>query len=214
MKKLIDSVGVDNLVSIIGFCVTIIVVFLTSYLTTKSNQKKMVSESFKREGIKIQERLLEFWSGILCYDIEQCYSYYKKNAKLSNNITNLEIIKLLHKDGIMYSSSSTIKAIGTYQQYSYKIAHRENKDYDDSSNIFGVMESLIVPLRVLKRMKYDFTGEKVSELDLLRVKLNDWDFSKALVSYLIIIYYYFKERFFVFILVVLILSFLIINILL
>lgn len=173
----------------------------------------MISESFKHEGVKIQERLLEFWSGILCYDIKQCYSYYKKNAKLNSNITDFEIIKLLHKDGIMYSSGSTIKAIGTYQQYLYKNSHKENKDSSDSPNLFIVMESLIVPLRVLKRMKYDFTGEKVSELDLLRVKLNDWSFPKALVSYLIITYYYFKEHFFAFLFIVFMVLFYLISIL-
>lgn len=202
MKKLIDSIGIDNLISIIGFCVTIIVVFLTSFLTSKSNQKRMVSETFKNEGIKVQERLLEFWSNLLCGTLDDGYLCYTNKSEAYGKLKKEDIVNMVQKEGIMYSSKSTIKAIATYQQYTYKSLKNAEEKKSKKGNVFKTMETLIVPLRVLKRMKYDFTGEKVSEVDLLRIRLNDWNVFKWVISYYYIIYYYIKERIVFFILII------------
>lgn len=188
-KKMVEN---QNTISIIGFFVTIIVAFITSFLTTKSNQKKMTSEYFKKEGIKIQERLLEFWSGLLFFDLDTNIKNYINIAKLNKQLESTEVIKIIQKESIQYSSKSTIKAIGTYQQYSYKNKKKRKLLLNENGDIRSV-QNLIVPLRVTKRMKYDFTGERLSELDLIRIRINDLNFKK-IVKYFII-YYYLKENF-------------------
>lgn len=186
LKKIIEN---DNAISVIGFFITIIVAFITSFLTTKSNQKKTISEYFKKEGIKIQERLLEFWSGLLVFDFDTNIDNYKKSAKLNKNLIGPDVVKSIQKDSILYSSKSTIKAIGTYQQYAYK-----NNQITDKSSDIKIIQSIIVPLRVAKRMKYDFTGEKLSELDLIKIRINDLNIKKIILAYYFIIYYYLKEN--------------------
>lgn len=186
LKKIIEN---DNAIRVIGFFITIIVAFITSFLTTKSNQKKMTSEYFKKEGIKIQERLLEFWSGLLVFDFDTNIDNYKKSAKLNKNLIGYDVLKIIQKDSILYSSKSTIKAIGTYQQYVYK-----NKQIIDKNSDIKTIQSIIVPLRVAKRMKYDFTGEKLSELDLIKIRINDLNIKKIILAYCFIFYYYLKEN--------------------
>ena len=186
LKKIIEN---DNAISVIGFFITIIVAFITSFLKTKSNQKKTISEYFKKEGIKIQERLLEFWSGLLVFDFDTNIDNYKKSAKLNKNLIGPDVVKSIQKDSILYSSKSTIKAIGTYQQYAYK-----NNQITDKSSDIKIIQSIIVPLRVAKRMKYDFTGEKLSELDLIKIRINDLNIKKIILAYYFIIYYYLKEN--------------------
>ena len=183
-KKMVEN---QNTISIIGFFVTIIVAFITSFLTTKSNQKKMTSEYFKKEGIKIQERLLEFWSGLLFFDLDTNIKNYINIAKLNKQLESTEVIKIIQKESIQYSSKSTIKAIGTYQQYSYKNKKKRKLLLNENGDIRSV-QNLIVPLRVTKRMKYDFTGERLSELDLIRIRINDLNFKKIiLVKYFLYI---------------------------
>lgn len=190
-KKMVEN---QNTISIIGFFVTIIVAFITSFLTTKSNQKKMTSEYFKKEGIKIQERLLEFWSGLLFFDLDTNIKNYINIAKLNKQLESTEVIKIIQKESIQYSSKSTIKAIGTYQQYSYKNKKKRKLLLNENGDIRSV-QNLIVPLRVTKRMKYDFTGERLSELDLIRIRINDLNFKKIILVKYFIIYYYLKENF-------------------
>lgn len=191
LKNIIDN---DNAISVIGFFITIIVAFITSFLTTKSNQKKTTSEYFKKEGIKIQERLLEFWSGLLVFDFETNIKNYINSAKLSKNLNNQEIVKIVQKESILYSSKSTIKAIGTYQQYSYKNKRKGKSLINEKSDI-RLVQSMIVALRVTKRMKYDFTGERLSELDFIKIRINDLNFKKIFLARYFIIYYYIKEQF-------------------
>ena len=197
LKNIIDN---DNAISVIGFFITIIVAFITSFLTTKSNQKKTTSEYFKKEGIKIQERLLEFWSGLLVFDFDTNIANYKQVAKLNKNLIGSDVVKNIQKDSILYSSKSTIKAIGTYQQFVYK----NNQTTDKCSDI-KTIQSIIVPLRVTKRMKYDFTGEKLSELDFIKIRINDLNIKKIILAYYFIFYYYLKENIIKIILIVIIL---------
>lgn len=205
LKNIIDN---DNAISVIGFFITIIVAFITSFLTTKSNQKKTTSEYFKKEGIKIQERLLEFWSGLLVFDFDTNIANYKQVAKLNKNLIGSDVVKNIQKDSILYSSKSTIKAIGTYQQFVYK----NNQTTDKCSDI-KTIQSIIVPLRVTKRMKYDFTGEKLSELDFIKIRINDLNIKKIILAYYFIFYYYLKENIIKIILIVIILviSFILLN---
>lgn len=77
----------------------------------------------------------------------------------------------------MYSSESTIKALATYQQYIFKNDNRNSNSKKDQ------MEMLIKTTRVATKLKYDFTGEKVNTIDLLKIKLNDLNIKAILWGY-------------------------------
>lgn len=178
IKKILES---DNLI-------TIILAFITSFLTVKNNQRKTASEFFKKEGIKVQERLLDFWTGLLMNDFETNVDNYIKQANLKGKYNTQDITKIILKESMLYSSKSTIKAIGAYQQYIFK-----NK-LEDKKSGFDETKTLVLPLRVTKRMKYDFTGERVSEIDFLKVRINDLNFKKILQARIYIIWLNIKEN--------------------
>lgn len=126
IKKIINSEN-SNYMTIIGFCVTIFIAFLTAYLTTKNNKKSTTTDYFKKEGITIQKRLLTFWSSLLIYDFDKLVDNYKKDSKLDKNLSQDYVIKKIHQESIIYSSKETNTAIATYQQFSYKKVVSDSK---------------------------------------------------------------------------------------
>ncbi len=189
----------DYLINIIGFIVSIFIAFLTAYFTSRGNEKKTTNEYFKKEGIKVQKRLLEFWTNQLFYDVSKCCEIYKEEANISKKVSNTEVINIIIKEASIYSSKETIKALGSYQQFNYNIHHKK-KD-----NKYYMVKTIITPLRITKRMKYDFTGEKLNILDILKVKLNDYDYKIAILFYIIEIEYFIKEHLFLFSLIIILL---------
>lgn len=177
IKKILES---DNLI-------TIILAFITSFLTVKNNQRKTASEFFKKEGIKVQERLLDFWTGLLMNDFETNVDNYIKQANLKGKYNTQDITKIILKESMLYSSKSTIKAIEAYQQYIFKNKLDKKSGFDET-------RTLVLSLRVTKRMKYDFTGERVSEIDFLKVRINDLNFKKILQARIYIIWLNIKEN--------------------
>lgn len=192
LKNVIEKIiSNTNITTIIGFIVTILVAFVTSFFTSKRNQKEIISNYFKKESIEVQKRLLDFWTNILMFDFNTALNSYADNAKLSKDISVEDLIKFMYKECVLYSSEATLKAIGTYQQYIYK----NNKiDKNSISNNDTIIKNLILPLMVTKRMKYDFTGEKISPIDLLRIKINDLDNKKIILARYYLIKYYIKEN--------------------
>lgn len=125
------------------------------------------------------------------FDFNTALNSYADNAKLSKDISVEDLIKFMYKECVLYSSKATLKAIGTYQQYIYK----NNKiDKNIISNNDTIIKNLILPLMVTKRMKYDFTGEKISPIDLLRIKIKDLDNKKIILARYYLIKYYIKEN--------------------
>ncbi len=183
-----------NLSTIIGFACTIFVSFITSFLTAKNNNKSITSDYFKREGINVQERILKFWSSLLLYDFDKCTEIYKKNNKLEKKIDDVEIIKQINHYAILYSSKATIRAIATYQHYLYQNNKNGKKIKKDKNSTLETMKLIIISSRVIKKMKYDFTGEKVDIIDLLKIRIKDLDNKKILLSRILIIYYSFIEN--------------------
>ena len=183
-----------KLSTIIGFACTIFVSFITSFLTAKNNNKSITSDYFKREGINVQERILKFWSSLLLYDFDKCTEIYKKNNKLEKKIDDVEIIKQINHYAILYSSKATIRAIATYQHYLYQNNKNGKKIKKDKNSTLETMKLIIISSRVIKKMKYDFTGEKVDIIDLLKIRIKDLDNKKILLSRILIIYYSFIEN--------------------
>lgn len=196
IKSIISSTN-KNYITILGFAVTIFVVFLTSYLTTKTNKKNTTNDYFKKEGIANQREILDFWSNLLIYnDYKIPVAVYKKAAKLEKNLSLEDTIKIIQQESIIYSSKETNAALATYLQFSYK---KDNSDSKALSNTLlkkiRNVQIIILVLRIVKRMKYDFTGEKIDTLDLLKIRIKDLNIKKKILARYFIIYYFIKERF-------------------
>ena len=69
----------SNIVTIIQILVTIVVAFITAFLTNSNERKKQTTVFFKQEGIKIQQEILNVWCSILFCDYNSTISKYKKN---------------------------------------------------------------------------------------------------------------------------------------
>lgn len=84
----------------------------------------------------------------------------------------------------MYSSKLTLKYIGNYMQEIFKNAGKPN----------GMAQTFLVG-KIISNMKYDFTGEKTSVMDLLKLKINDLDIRKKLKIYGYEIKYFFISNY-------------------
>ena len=104
----------DNLLT--GFIVAII----TFLFTLNINKNKTTTDTFKKEGITVQERLLDFWSGVLIFGTKQSFENYRLKAKLNKKLSQSEIFEYIQSETVRYSSKNTLRALATYQQYVYK----------------------------------------------------------------------------------------------
>ena len=184
----------SNIITIIQILVTIIVAFITAFLTNSNERKKQTTVFFKQEGIKLQEEILNFWCSILFNDFQSAINKYIKNnhkkVMEENNINKLDeitetmVIKIVQKDSYMYSSKLTIKYIGNYMQEIYK--KKEEQE---------MMKQIYLVSKIIANMKYDFTGEKTSVMDLLKIKINDLDRKKKMKIYWYEIKYFFISNY-------------------
>lgn len=213
-KNIIDN---DNIIQILGFIVTIIVAYITAKLTLKNTKKSITTEYFKQKGVEIQENNLQFWCSILTISYEEAMiEYIEKRNKINQNdkiqikINNIQgkkvineeeqnkVIKNIQTESYIYSSKATIKAIRSYLQNNYKF----NKS-KKSNNLFQQVKSLVLSARIMSCMKNDFTGEKVDSLEILKMKITDWNFKRELIARFWLLFYYIKERYFLFLLFIL-----------
>ena len=172
----------QNFITILQIVVTIFIAFITAFLTNRNERNKQTTVFFKQEGIKEQKEILDFWCSILFIDYDATIKrYIKDNTKRimsendinkPNEITDTMAIKLIQKDSYMYSSKLTLKYIGNYMQEIFKNAGKPN----------GMAQTFLVG-KIISNMKYDFTGEKTSVMDLLKLKINDLDIRKKLKIY-------------------------------
>lgn len=108
----------------------------------------------------------------------------ENNINKPNEITETMVIKIVQKDSYMYSSKLTIKYIGNYMQEIYK--KKEEQE---------MMKQIYLVSKIIANMKYDFTGEKTSVMDLLKIKINDLDRKKKMKIYWDEIKYFFISNY-------------------
>ena len=156
-----------NIVVIVGAWITAII---TYKLTSKNDKSKLLSTQFKQQGIEKQKELLELWT--ICaqngYEnfILSLESVYDKKHKL---IDKTELIKLYMNDVVLYTSKETIRLFAIFMQNIYKLSKNKN---------INKMLIIYVPYKIMSCMKYDFTGEKIKTIDLIKIKINDLDIKK------------------------------------
>ena len=142
----------------------------------------------KQEGIKVQKEMLDFWCSILFDDYKNTIKRYINNKqeimnanqlKDENKITEAMAIKEVQKNSYMYSSKLTLKYIGIYMQEIFKNGEKQRT----------ILQMFLVD-KIIGNMKYDFTGEKTTVMDLLKIRINDLDFKKKIKIYLYGIKYF------------------------
>lgn len=99
-------------------------------------------------------------------------------------ITETMVIKEVQKDSYMYSSKVTLKYIGEYMQEIFKKRKKQR-----------IILQMFLVGKIISNMKYDFTGEKTTVMDLLKIKINDLDFKKKVKIYLCEIKYFFRPNY-------------------
>lgn len=85
MKDIISEIiNNDNIVTLIGFCVTALIAYITARKTLSNNIKSINTEHFKNRGIEVQQRVLDTWCGVLSFDMETALQKYAKEKGLKN----------------------------------------------------------------------------------------------------------------------------------
>lgn len=198
----------ENGIEILKLVVTISIAYITAKLTAKNSKKNLTTQYFKEKGIEIQEKILRFWCGLFMNSFKILDSY-KEAFKDKENINDTDILIRIQKESYVYCSSRTIKAIKEYQQYlckSKNINIEKTQNSGDKKRRKSLIELIkskvifsnqfVLITRIISRMKYDFTGEKVDELDLIKIKIKDFNIVMRALCRIILWYYNIKEIFF------------------
>ena len=204
-----DIINNDNMIQILSFIVTIAVAYITAKLTLKNTKNSITTEHFKQKGVEIQENNLQFWCSILTTTYEEAIiEYIKRRNKINRDkknkiqikINNIQgkkeisqedqnkVLKIVQTESYIYSSKETIKAISSYAHNSFKLNKQK------SNNLFQQVKALVLPARIMSCMKKDFTGEKVDTLEILKMKITDWNLKRELIARFWLLFYYIKER--------------------
>lgn len=200
----------ENGIEILKLVVTIGIAYITAKITAKNTKKNLTTQYFKEKGTEIQEKVLRFWCGLFMNDFKIADSYNEafKDKKINNDT---DILINIQKESYVYCSSKTIKAIREYQQYLYKSKSINNEELEELEDLqkkkskkniklrikatIKFANQFILITRIISRMKYDFTGEKVDELDLIKIKIKNLDLPTRFLCRIILWYYNIKELF-------------------
>ena len=196
----------ENGIEILKLVVTIGIAYITAKYTAKNSRKNLTTQYFKEKGTEIQEKVLKFWCGLFMNGFKIKNSYQEAFDIKKENISDTDILIKIQKESYVYCSSKTIKAIRAYQQYLYKSNDIETEVAKNfkNKNFLGrlykkiktkliLSSQFILITRIISRMKYDFTGEKVDELDLIKIKIKDFNLFMRFLCRIILWYYNIKE---------------------
>jgi len=154
INKLLESPFVEK------FIFPLFLLILGSWLINRSierykhnNALELQAESFykERSGSEIQE-ILMLWSDLVL-DIEKVKGMLPEDFQ-----------KLLLKT-FVYGSERTVNLISSYQQHNYKKATDDNHTF----------KSLVYVAMISSSLKKDFTNQSVDPLQLLKIKITDYD---------------------------------------
>lgn len=204
IDKIKNFILTENGIEILKLVVTISIAYITAKLTAKNSKKNLTTQYFKEKGIEIQEKVLRFWCGLFMNSFKIADSY-REAFNTKEEISDTDILIKIQKESYVYCSSKTIKAIKEYQQYLYKSKEIKNEvlpNLENKKSLIKRIKSKIVfsnqfvlITRIISRMKYDFTGEKVDELDLIKIKIKDFNIFMRILCRIILWYYNIKELF-------------------
>ncbi|MCE4957465.1 hypothetical protein [Macrococcoides caseolyticum] len=127
-----------------------------------NNSMDLQAESFykERSGQEIQTLLLD-WSDLVL------------NMQKIKDMTPSDFQSLFQKS-FVYGSERTVNLVSAYQQHNYKFKIEEDEDIKEEHNY----KSLVFVAMIVSSLKRDFTNQNVDPLQILKIKLTDYDDKK------------------------------------
>ncbi|KMK52902.1 hypothetical protein FEFB_13750 [Fructobacillus sp. EFB-N1] len=116
-----------------------------------NNKQLQIDNYFRQSSGKSMQDVLSDW------------------VKIINDVDNSvlerpnDLQKLLNRT-LVYSSAKTIKLLGMFLQHTYKNGEKKIDDYSQ----------LVYVAMIVSCLKFDFSGEILDPLDLLKVKYHDY----------------------------------------
>lgn len=157
INKLLESALVEK------FIFPLLLLILGSWLINRSierykhnNALELQAESFykERSGSEIQNILLS-WSDLVL-DMEKIKGMSQED------------FQELFQKTFVYGSERTVSLISSYQQHNYKDITDDNHNY----------KSLVYVAMISSSLKDDFTNQNVDPLQILKIKISDYDDKK------------------------------------
>lgn len=156
-NKLFESAFIEK------FVFPLILLIVGSWLINRSierykhnNALDLQAESFYREhsGNELQ-KILWSWSELVL------------NVEMIKEMSTEDFQTLFQKT-FVYGSERTINLVSSYQQHNYKKQQNEDHNY----------KSLVYVAMISSSLKRDFTNQIVDPLQILKIKITDYDDAK------------------------------------
>lgn len=157
INKLLESTLV------VKFIFPLILLIIGSWLINRSiemykhnNALELQAESFYKESSISEIRdILMSWSDLVL-DMRKI------------NDMSLEDFQKLFQKTFVYGSERTVNLISSFQQHNYKKVKEDNHNY----------KSLVYVAMISSSLKKDFTNQNVDPLQILKIKISDYDDKK------------------------------------
>lgn len=160
--KVINDIGLLDVLTIIVPTLTSIIGFIATYIITKKQITKEFENEKKRTVLNNAKEILSYCAKMIdfkWYGSENCFAEMQ------------EMMNIV----IAYGSKDAIKILSAFQQYTYTRNFISKKPTQEES-----IELLTLPCLLLTQVKYDITGEIVSPDYYLKIRLTDYETKEGL----------------------------------
>lgn len=154
-----------GIISIVISVLLILIIYFIRKIPTMVNDKLKDNRSFQNShdlqveayfrqvGNEETKKLLDDWISLI--------------VKINDDHNAKKITELTQRT-ILLGSSRTVKIMANMMQFNYK--NSQNNQNEDFSFAFMIYIAMII-----SSLKQDFTGYKIDPLDIIRMKVNDYD---------------------------------------
>lgn len=202
MEKLIDFFKTSTGITVLGFIISFITAFITSKITASNATKNITTQYFKESGVELQKRILTFWTTLFInsFDIKDAYKNAFPEDEDCLEKEDVEIIRSLMQKSYEVCSAKSIKALRFYMDNVYATNTSEEEQNIKKikrkgfKSLFPKCHQMFLVARIMSRLKYDFNGEKVQEIDLIKIKIKDFKAKYIFQMLILRIGYFIKEN--------------------
>lgn len=155
----------QGIISIVIFFLLVFIIYFIRKIPTMVNDKLKDNRSFQNShdlqveayfrqvGNEETKKLLNEWISLIVKP---------------NNTLDVDKMTKLTQSTILLGSSNTVKIMADMMQYIYK--NSQNNQNENFSFTFMIYIAMII-----SSLKQDFTGYKIAPLDIIRMKISDYD---------------------------------------
>ncbi len=202
MEKIIDFFNTSTGITVLGFIISFITAFITSKITASNATKNITTQYFKESGVELQKRILTFWTTLFLNDfsIKKAYKNAFPEDKICLTKEDVEMLRSLMQKSYEVCSAKSIKALRFYMDNVYATNTSTEKQNIKKGKkvgfkyLFPTCHQMFLVARIIARLKYDFNGEKAQEIDLIKIKINDFKAKYRFQMLILRIGYFIKEK--------------------